>query len=79
MIYVPTNLDLDASWQLSADLWAQVSGITDGTTKYLVAPREHPETGAVYFHMEQSDAERFGLDTQNALTEWPQPDPEDIL
>jgi len=72
MIYVPTHLDMDASWELSADLWAQLSGITDGTTKYLVAPREHPETGAVYFHMDEADAVRFGLDTQNALTEWPQ-------
>lgn len=72
MMYVPTHMDLDASWQLSADLWAQVSGVTDGTTKYLVAPREHPETGAVYFHMDREQAERFNLDTANALTEWPQ-------
>lgn len=71
MIYVPTHLDLDASWQLSADLWAQVSGITDGTTKYLVAPREHPETGDVYFAIEQAQAESLGLDIAGHLTEWP--------
>jgi len=71
MIYVPTHKTLDESWVLSADLWAQVSPNTSGTTQYLVAPREHPETGDVYFYMEQSEAERFGLDVANAITEWP--------
>lgn len=76
MKYIPTNLTLEKSWQLSADLWAQVSGITDGTTKYLVAPREHPETGSVYFYMDESEAVSLGLDTANAITEWPQTETE---
>ena len=71
MIYVPTHKTLDESWALSAELWVQVSPNTSGTTQYLVAPREHPETGDVYFAMEQSEAERFSLDVANAITEWP--------
>ena len=79
MIYVPTHKTMNESWALSADLWAQVSPNTSGTTQYLVAPREHPETGDVYFAMEQSEAERFGLDVDNALTEWPQPPEDEVL
>ena len=71
MIYVPTHKTIKESWQLSADLWQQVAPKAGGTTQYLVAPREHPETGEVYFAMEQSEAERFGLDVANAITEWP--------
>lgn len=71
MIYVPTHKTMDESWQLSADLWSQVSTNTEGTTKYLVAPREHPETKEVYFAMPREQAEQLGLDVDNAITEWP--------
>ena len=71
MKYIPTHKSMEESWQLSADLWAQVSGRTDGTTQYLVAPREHPETGDVYFYMDEAEAEGFGLDVDGALDDWP--------
>lgn len=76
MIYVPTHMDVDASWKLSAKIWAQVSGVHNGSTKYLVAPIVHPETGNVYFRMSREKADRFGLDTANALNEWPKPEGE---
>ena len=77
MIYVPTKMDLAASWKLSADLWAQVSGGAVGTTQYLVAPIEHPVTGAVYFRMDADQAAALGLDTASALHDWPAPRPDD--
>ena len=77
MIYVPTHLDMAASRQLSADLWAQVSGGAVGTTQYLVAPAEHPVTGAVYFRMDADQASALGLDTAGALHDWPAPTPEE--
>jgi len=72
MIYVPTHKTMDESWALSADLWAQVAPNAGGTTQYLVAPQEHPVTGEVYFYMDEAQAEQFGLDVANAITEWPQ-------
>ena len=77
MIYVPTHLDMAASWQLSADLWAHVSNGAVGTTQYLVAPAEHPTTGAVYFRMGADQAAALGLDTSDALHDWPAPRPEE--
>ena len=71
MKYIPTHKSMEESWALSADLWAQVSGRTDGTTQYLVAPREHPESGDVYFYMDESQAEALGLDIENAIDDWP--------
>lgn len=70
MIYVPTNLDIDESWKLSSELWERVSGVADGTTKYLVSPLKHPETGKVYFPMEEKQAMALRLDTSKALTKW---------
>ena len=77
MIYVPTKLALASSWKLSADLWAHVSNGAVGTTQYLVAPVEHPVTGAVYFGMEADQAAALGLDTSDALHDWPAPRPDD--
>ena len=71
MKYIPTHKSMEESWALSADLWAQVSGRTDGTTQYLVAPREHPESGDVYFYMDEAQAESLGLDIEGAIDDWP--------
>lgn len=68
---VPTHKTLEESWRLSADLWRQVAPTSEGTTQYFARPHEHPITGEWYFEMTQEDAARFGLDADNALTEWP--------
>ena len=74
MMYIPTNLTLEESWQLSADLWRQVAPNAAGETRYLVAPLTHLETGLVYFRMSLEDATKFNLDTNNAINDWPEPD-----
>lgn len=72
MKYIKIAASEVEGWGVSESLWSQIApGLPDDVTRYLTAPIIDPDTGDVYFLLDDETGQRVGLDMSKALPGYP--------